>query len=248
MPVIPFIPLIAAGIGVGGSMLSQKSANSQQNKMMEASKNDPLAASQKDLIDHQTAVGKWGFDQSKSLLPKAQGAIDLPFSHYKALLGGNMDEANKVLSGPNQAVDQQTDSARRNISEFAPRGAIAGQLANLATNNAQQKQGNYFQAYMNALSGAQTSATQYSNLFGSVLSAGQNAGTPALSALTSLSGFQTQRDVASQQLNAQAMGGLGQGIGSLLTALLLNHGASGNSRSTSGNSKGGGMAGSGGKA
>ena len=236
MPVVPFIPLIAAGIGLGGTALANKGAKDRQKTAAQTAANDPLAISQKGLIDHQTEVGKWGFEQSKSLLGPAKQAIDLPFSHFKAVLGGNQDEFNKVLSGPNQAIDQQTNSARKNISEFAPRGAIAGQLAQLATGNAQAKQGNYFQAYMNALTGAQTSATQYGNLFNSVLSAGQNAGVPALSSLTQMQGFQTQRDLQSEQLRANSMQGLGAGIGSLLTALMMTQRGGGNSRSSSSSS------------
>lgn len=232
MPLVPFIPLIAAGVGVGGSLLTQKSANNQAQKALDQQKNDPLAAAQKDLITHQTDVGKFGFDQAKALLPQAKEAIDLPFSHFKSILSGNPDEFNKVLAGSNQAVDQQTQSARQNIVTGAPRGAVAGKIAGLATQNAQAKQGNYFQAYINALGGVRDSATQYGNLFGNLLSSGANAGVPALNALTSLSGFQTQQSIASQQLSAQAMSGLGTGIGQILTQLMTRP-SGGNSRSGS---------------
>lgn len=232
MPVIPAV--IGAGALIGGSLIGKKSAENQQKKAIEAQRTDPLNLAQQDLVKHQTEVGKWGFGQAQALLPQAKSAIDLPFEHFKAILSGNPAEFNKVLSGSNQAVDQQTQAARRNIMAFAPRSAQASQLGTLATQNAQQKQSNYFQAYLNALNGAQGSATQYGNLFNSVLSSGTNAGVPALNALTSSLGFQTQQSIASQQLNAQAMSGLGQGIGSLLTSLLLNRGKTGNSRSSSG--------------
>src|SRR5688572_19117352 len=208
--VIPFIPLIAAGVGVGGSLLSQRSANNAAREQQERADNSPNALAQADLIKHQTEMSKWGFGQAQGLLPQAKAAIDLPFEHFKAILSGNPDEFNKVLAGSNQAVDQQTQAARKNISNFSNRGAQAGQIAQLATQNAQAKQSNYFQAYLSSLSGAQGSATQYGNLFNNLLAGGQGTAVPALNALTSQMGFQTQRDLQSQQLRAQSMSGLGQ--------------------------------------
>lgn len=230
MPVIPFIPLIAAGVGGGLGLLGAKKGADASKQAAQTAATSPTSLAEADLIKHQTAVGKFGFDKAQELLPQTKGAIDLPFEHFKSILSGDPKEFNKVLAGSNQAVDQQTQNARQNISTFAPRGAIAGQVSKLATQNAQAKQGNYFQAYTNALSGAQGSATQYTNLFNSLLSGGANAGVPALNALTSLSGFQTQKDIASQQLNAQALQGLGTGLGQLLTSLILNRGATGASR------------------
>lgn len=225
MPVVPFIPLIAAGVGVGGSLLTQRSANNAAREQQERAENSPTALAQTDLIRHQTEMSKWGFGEAQRLLPQAKESIDLPFQHYKAILSGNPDEFNKVLAGSNQAVDQQTNAARRNISNFSPRGAQAGQIAQLATQNSQSKQSNYFQAYLNSLSGAQGSASQYGNLFNSLLAGGQGSAVPALNALTSQMGFQTQRDLQSQQLRAQSMAGLGQGIGQILMSLMVGAGS-----------------------
>lgn len=249
MPLAAIIPaVIGAGATIGGVALANRSASNQQKAALEAQKTDPTNIAQQDLIKHQTEVGKWGFEQAKGLLPSAKGAIDLPFEHFKSILSGDPNEFNKVLAGSNKAVDQQTQSAKSNILNFAPRGAVAGKLAGLSTENAQSKQDNYFQAYLNALTGAQGSATQYGNLFNSVLASGQGAAVPALSSLTSSLGFQTQRDLASQQLRAQALGGLGTGIGQILTSLLLNKGSSGSSRSTSSGGGGGPIFGTAGKA
>jgi hypothetical protein len=234
MPVMAILPaIIGAGAAIGGTALASRSASNNQQKLLEAQKTDPTNIAQQDLIKHQTEVGKWGFQQAQNLLPSAKGAIDLPFQHFKAILSGDPQAFNKAMSGANQNVDRQTDAARKNISAFAPRGAIAGQTAQLATQNAQAKQSNYFQAYINALSGAQGSATQYGNLFNSVLSSGQGAAVPALNSLTSQLGFQTQQDIASQQLRAQSLSGLGTGIGQILTSLLLNRGSAGGSRGSS---------------
>ena len=222
MPVIPFIPLIAAGVGVGGTLLGQRSASNAAREQQQAAENSPNALAQADLIKHQTEMSKWGFGEAKNLLPAAKSAIDLPFEHFKAILSGDPNQFNKVLAGSNQAVDQQTQAARRNIMNFSPRGAQAGQIGQLATQNAQAKQGNYFQAYLNSLAGVQGSATQYGNLFNALLAGGQGSAVPALNALTSQMGFQTQRDLQSQQLRAQSMSSLGQGIGQILTSLILN--------------------------
>src|SRR6476659_7185335 len=116
MPVVPFIPLIAAGVGVGGSVLASRSAAKTADKQTQAMQNDPTNLAQADLIKHQTEMSKWGFGQAKDLLPQAKSSIDLPFQHFKAILSGNPDEFNKALAAPNQAVDLQTQAARRNIS------------------------------------------------------------------------------------------------------------------------------------
>lgn len=222
MPVIPFIPLIAAGVGVGGSLLGQRSANNAAKEQQQAAQTDPTNMAQADLIKQQTEMSKWGFGEAKSLLGPTKQAIDLPFSHYKAILSGDPKEFNKVLAGSNQAVDQQTNAARRNITNFSPRGAQAGQIAQLATQNAQAKQSNYFQAYLSSLSGASGAATQYTNLFNNLLANGQGSSTAALNSLTSELGFQTQRDLQTQQLRAQSMSNLGNGIGQILMSLMIN--------------------------
>src|SRR6185503_11507799 len=101
MPAIPFIPLIAAGVGGAfGLAGASKTANATKN----ASKNlltSEQSQAQTDLIKHQTEVGKWSFGQAQNLLPSAKGAIDLPFSHYKAILSGDPNEFNKVLASSN---------------------------------------------------------------------------------------------------------------------------------------------------
>lgn len=222
MPIAALVPIIAAGVGVGGTLLSQRSANNAAREQQERAQNDPTNIAQADLIKHQTEMSKWGFGEAKNLLGPAKAAIDLPFEHFKSILSGDPDQFNKVLAGSNQAVDQQTQAARRNIANFSPRGAQAGQIAQLATQNAQAKQGNYFQAYLSSLAGAQGAASQYGNLFNSLLAGGQGSAVPALNALTSQMGFQTQRDLQSQQLRAQSMSSLGQGIGQLLTSILMN--------------------------
>jgi hypothetical protein len=227
MPIAALAPIIAAGVGVGGSLLAGRQSARSALQQQDAANNSPTALAQADLIKHQTDMSKWGFGEAKNLLPAAKSSIDLPFEHFKAILSGNPDEFNKVLAGSNQAIDQQTDSARKNISNFSPRGAQAGQIAQLATGNAQAKQSNYFQAYLNSLTGAQGAASQYGNLFNSLLAGGQGSAAPALNALTSQMGFQTQRDLQSQQLRAQSMTSMGQGIGSILMSLLLNRGGGG---------------------
>lgn len=227
MPIAAIAPIIAAGIGVGGTLLGQHSANNAARDAQQRATTDPINVAQAGLIQQQTEMSRWGFGEAKNLFPQARASIDLPFEHYKAILSGNPAEFNRMLAGSNQAVDQQMNMARRNISNFSPRGAQAGQIAQIATQGAQAKQSNYFQAYLNALSGAQSSATQYGNMFNSLLAGGQGTASSALGALTSQLGFQTQRDLQSQQLRAQSMANLGQGIGQILSAVLLGRGGSG---------------------
>lgn len=231
--VLPFIPLIAAGVGGAFGLASaSKQANATKNST-NAFLNSDQTKAQTDLINHQKEVGKWSFGQAQSLLPSAKGAIDLPFSHYKAILSGDPGEFNKVLASSNQAIDKSTQASRSTISEFSPHGAVAGQLGKLTTQAGQQKAGTYYDAYNKALAGAGDSATQYGNLFNSLLGTGATAGVPALQSLSQLSAVNASYMTNQQNQSSQALQGLGIGIGQIIAGLLNNQ-SGGGSRGGSG--------------
>lgn len=233
--VIPFIPLIAAGVGTAGGLISSSRSSNVAKNIASQSLNSDQSKAQTDLINHQTEVGKWGFGQAQGLLPQAKGAIDLPFSHYKAILSGDPSEFNKVLASSNSAIDRGASATRSTISEFSPHGAVAGLLGKQTQQVGQAKANTYYDAYNKALSGAGDSATQYGNLFGSLLSSGTNAGVPALQALGQIGAVNSQYAMNAQNQSAAALQGLGTGLGQIIAGLLNNKpSAGGGSRGSSG--------------
>lgn len=237
MPAAIAIPLITAGIGAGASVGSSLINKSSASNAQKAAAQDPLKLAQTDLIKQQTQQSAWGFDQGKQLLPTVKNAIDLPFNQYAGILSGDPSKYNQFLAPYNTSVDKQTSSARTNIMQFAPRGAAAGQIANLATNNAQAKQSGYWNAWQTSLQGAQQGAGQYQALMNSVMSAGNTAAGQALGALGGLDSNATALQLQKNASSAAALGGLGTGIGQILTGLLMG-GAKGGSRSSSGSTPG----------
>lgn len=228
IPAIIGAAAIGGGATLGATLISKKG----QSNAITAAQNDPLKLAQTDLVKQQQQQSKWGFEQGQALLPTVKGAIDLPFNQAAGVLSGDPNKFNQILAPYNTQVDRGTQATRSNIMQFAPRGQAAGQIAQLSTQNAQAKQSGYWNAWSKSLDVAQQGAGQYQNLMNSVLGAGNTAAGQALGGAAAGNANTTALQLQANAQRADALGGLGTGIGQILTGLLMKP-AGGASRSGS---------------
>ena len=113
MPVIPFIPLIAAGVGGGFSLAGAKSA-SKTAKAQQAALNP--------LIQQQTEASRWSLDQAKIDIPKARESLGGPLAFWNKILSGDRNAAMSVAGPSADQLAGQTAAANRTQAEFSPRG------------------------------------------------------------------------------------------------------------------------------
>lgn len=113
MPVVPFIPLIAAGVGGAFGLAGAKSA-SKTAKAQQAALNP--------LIQQQTESSKWSLDQAKMDIPKARETLGGPLAFWNKILSGDRNAAMAVAGPSADQIAGQTAAANRTQAEFSPRG------------------------------------------------------------------------------------------------------------------------------
>ncbi len=107
---MPFIPaLIAGGAFLGGTLLGGKKG--------------AKAPSPKDaLIAQQTEASKFALGEARQVLPQARETLQAPLDFWKTILGGDRQEMLSVLAPEVNTIVSQYDTARRSLTNLAPRG------------------------------------------------------------------------------------------------------------------------------
>ncbi len=107
---MPFIPaLIARGAFLGSKLLGGKKG--------------AKAPSPKDaLIAQQTEASQFALGEARQVLPQARETLQGPLSFWETILGGDRQEMLSLLAPEVETIVSQYDTARRNITNLAPRG------------------------------------------------------------------------------------------------------------------------------
>jgi len=145
------------------------------------------------------------------LLQKGQDVVNPVLKYYTDILSGDKSAAFRAVAPQAQTITDQYDTAYKSVLEKAPRGggrtsaavnlksAEAGAVGNLINEQVPQ------------------AAQQLSQIMQSFMEAGISLDEASLSSLASgLNSLLTK-----EGMDAQALGGLGGGLGSLLAALVI---------------------------
>lgn len=109
---MPFIPAL---VGLGGAFLGKK--------LFGGGKGAPKAASPKDaLIAQQTEASQFALGEARQVLPQARETLQGPLEFWETILGGDRQEMLSLLAPEVETIVSQYDTARRNITNLAPRG------------------------------------------------------------------------------------------------------------------------------
>ena len=205
--IIPFIPLIAAGVGAGATVYAAKKSASTAERLAR-----PVEA-----------AGQAQTEQARQQFGLGSPAVRQAMSYYQTLLTGSRGQMQQLTAGPRGAITDVYSGAARGLERSGVRGAErdvargeigrqqAGQIASLTTGIQPHAAGALGDIGLNLtgqggsnLAGA---AGTYGNLLGQQLQQGR---------------FQYGADVAS-----------GEAIGKVLTELLKWYGQRGSSASAS---------------
>lgn len=110
---MPF--LIPLGIAAGGAFLGTKLAGGGGKGTKAPSPKDALIA-------QQTEASKFALGEARQVLPQARETLQAPLDFWKTILGGDRQEMLSVLAPEVNTIVSQYDTARRNITNLAPRG------------------------------------------------------------------------------------------------------------------------------
>src|SRR5690242_17570294 len=99
MPVVPFIPLIAGAVGLGGAFLAGKKSSSSSTQ-------PTLDPQQQAIIDIQKKLADYGIPAGEANFAKASGAYDTSLDFYKNILNGSNEDLLKLIN-----ADEYTKSA-----------------------------------------------------------------------------------------------------------------------------------------
>lgn len=209
MPAIA-VPLIAAGIGAGGSIYAAHEARAGQQDANAASA--PLIGAQTSLAQQQQRQGAQQFNFGFPLLQRSA-------SYYGSLLNGNRASVTSTLAPTVSQINQTYSGASRNLDRMAPGAGRDEARAELDRQRAGQVGGLPLQARQGAAA--------------SLMGLGESAvggGTGALGSASSIYGQliganQTQQNINNQQ-DYQLGQNLSQIIGQFLQAYQQRQGGS----------------------
>lgn len=205
MPVIPFIPLIAAGVSAGASAYSTHKRAQSEKAAREA---------QQPLIDAQTRAAQQQTQQGAELFSYGMPLLQRSGQYYSRLLGGDRaglrlatlperQEISETFRGAERAIDRAgVQGANKTVQRAELARAQATKLADLvpmARINAAQGAAQLGQV---GVSGGQAGGVNGANIYQAILS-GQLA--------------RDQFGLTSRQYNDEQMQALGAQIGNMLT-------------------------------
>lgn len=177
MPVIPFIPLIASGVGaLAGKIGGQKATAAAQQRSPEET-----AA----LTGAQSAAGNLT-NTGSSLISQGQGNVNPAAGYYKTLLNGNRGAMANATAAPRAQLQEGIRGAQTDITRMGVRGAAKDVLSgNLSRQGQSQVAGlttGVQPGAANALATigqgqtqtGQPMLAQAGNIYGNLLGAGAN--------------------------------------------------------------------------
>jgi hypothetical protein len=233
MPIAAFIPLIAAGIGAGGSIAAAKiQSNASKNAIAaraasggssSVDSSDPFAS----LIESQKKMGEQSFAGSMADIATARGKLEASSNLYNAITKGTPDEVLQYLdaSGATRQMDDNEQIASQLGVRGGQRAAVIGQQGfakDAALNNLLK------QFKFNAI--AQN--TDIGKAFGSLGVSEGNLATTASGQATQ--GLVSQAQIAAQQAAAKSnmIGGILGTVGSIAGVVLAKKLGGNNNNST----------------
>lgn len=195
MPVIPFIPLIAAGIGSASSAYAAHKAGQT---------NDAVAAQQKPLLDAQTGLAKDTAERGKTLFNTGLPLFNSASGYYNSILRGTPKTLQQVLSPEIGKINETYRGAESGLERLAPGGVRdhaaadlsrqrVGQLASLVPTIRPMAAANLGNLATGALSAASGQSAQAGSIYSGLLGLGEQ---------------QRQFNVGESSSNGQAYGRL----------------------------------------
>lgn len=118
MPAIPFIPLIAAGVGIGGSLLGRRGSSSTPQNTI-----DPQ---QQSIIDIQKRLADYGIPAGQASFEKASGAYDTSLDFYRKILSGSNEDLLNLINADEytRAADESEAAAYNSGGRSGSRAAV----------------------------------------------------------------------------------------------------------------------------
>ena len=114
MPVVPFIPLIAQGVGlVGGAIAGKKAQKAAQQRSPEE---------QVGLQGAQQAAGALG-TTGQSMLSEGRPWVQQPANYFQSLLSGDRAKMSQAIAAPTAQITQQARGEERGLERSGVRGA-----------------------------------------------------------------------------------------------------------------------------
>jgi hypothetical protein len=130
MPVVPFIPLIAQGVGALGGALAGKKATS----MAQQRSPEELAA-----LSGETGAANTLGTTGNSLVTQGRSMMQQPADYYSRLLGGDRAAMAEATAGPRAQLQEGYKGAQSQLATSGIRGAAKDQLSgNLMRQGASQ--------------------------------------------------------------------------------------------------------------
>ena len=231
-------PLISAGLGLVGSIPSKSKGKNQQPQSIFS---DPAFMG---ALTNAQKSGQQLMDTGAPLVGQGTGYLNQAGTYFGDMLKGG-SSLDKALAGPIADVNTGYNSRLQAMSKFIPRGNIAGSMmdhtARRGSDIARLRYDTQAGAGSNLAGVGNSLLSGGSNL----MSRGASSHQDILNTLLGKMGLQNQDAMAAAGRKADAMGGLGEGVGSLLGILLgpgglLNKGKSGSSSGSTGSVGGGG--------
>lgn len=199
------VPAISAGVGIAGLFKKKKKSQS-----------DMLAEQQQGLIKQQQQFGSEAFGMGKPLVQQGTSAMQKPLDFWSNILGGG-EKSSQSLAGPMFDITSGYNRSRANTAQFAPRGSAASSYANdgrMMARDISRMRTDLLGTAAGQMSGIGSQLlTSGTNL----MNTGQGGISNAMQAVLGQQGIQVQQDAARNQM----FGGLGQGLGSILSVLLM---------------------------
>jgi len=205
MPVIPFIPLIAAGVGAAGTAYGAHKASSDAKK---------ARAAQQPLIDAQTRAAEQQNAQGQQLFSFGMPLLQRSGEYYSRLLGGDRASLRLATLPERQEISELYRGAEKGIDRSGVQGANKTvQRAELA----RERVGKLASLVPNARAAA---AGQVGALGQTGVSGGMAGGTAGANIYSQLMSGQLGRDQLSlqaRQYSDQQSQAMGQQLGQMLT-------------------------------
>jgi len=194
--------IIGAGGAIAGSLIGSHKTKAQN-----------------EALQTQTQIEKFGLQTAQKDIPAGEKALGQSLDYYTPLLTGNR-QAMMEAEGPQiSTLAQNYMNAKKQISQFAPRGG--GTTSTLA-----QAPFNLADQITQLLEGARTNAASQVANIGSSLA---NIGVSAMNTSASTAGTVQSQQLQQQQQTNEILSGLGSALGKVVSS-----GSSGSSSDSTG--------------
>lgn len=207
---------IGSAAGAAGGLLNSSGGKSSSGSSNAQTQQNQLLG---DAITKQQGMSQGLIDTGKPLVSQGSGMLGQSGGYYSDILKGGASQ-DKALAGPISDLKTGSQAQLNNMSQFAPRGNIAGKMSDRTSQLGSQIARLRYGAMGDAATGLSGVGSSLLGQGTNLMTTGTNSFQQALQTLLGKYGVDTQAQTAKDAQHNTNMGGLGEGIGSLLSTLL----------------------------